>query len=208
MSLSKKVFQPKMMANYYQKLALVFWKSDQVQCSLWLLDLSYSERCRCSVSVPRGCRVQTLPTDERDEEEHLQRRVSQDGQQSAGGGAVRSAAESGKRIYCQVLEIIPLLQSLHSLQHPEFDRFIETDRSPAEKMARLAVLLSLNQPPTRYCHVVGQVSVCNIVQPHSRQSLLRDCQRFNVVSAASPQLQDLYNWLEVSWTAGLLPPGI
>ena len=27
MSLSKKVFQPKMMANYYQKLALVFWKS-------------------------------------------------------------------------------------------------------------------------------------------------------------------------------------
>ena len=27
MSLSKKVFQPKMMANYYLKLALVFWKS-------------------------------------------------------------------------------------------------------------------------------------------------------------------------------------
>ena len=27
MSLSKKVFQPKMMAYYYQKLALVFWKS-------------------------------------------------------------------------------------------------------------------------------------------------------------------------------------
>ena len=34
-------------------------------------------------------------------------------------------------------------------QHPEFDRFIETDRSPAEKMSRLAVLLALAQPPTR-----------------------------------------------------------
>lgn len=30
MSLSKKVFQPKMMANYYQKLALVFWKSGNI----------------------------------------------------------------------------------------------------------------------------------------------------------------------------------
>lgn len=34
-------------------------------------------------------------------------------------------------------------------QHPKFDHFIETDRSPAEKMARLAVLLALTQPPTR-----------------------------------------------------------
>ena len=34
-------------------------------------------------------------------------------------------------------------------QHPKFDRFIETGRCPAEKMARLAVLLALSQPPTR-----------------------------------------------------------
>lgn len=33
--------------------------------------------------------------------------------------------------------------------HPEFDRFIETDKSPLEKAQRLAVLLSLLQPPTR-----------------------------------------------------------
>merc|ERR1719347_1361015 len=66
-------------------------------------------------------------------------------------------------------------------QHPEFDRFIETDRSPAEKMARLAVLLALAQPPTR-------------------QSLLKDCLRFGVVGNANSELQDLYNWLEVDFS--------
>merc|ERR1712123_36589 len=65
-------------------------------------------------------------------------------------------------------------------QHPEFDRFIETDRSPAEKMARLAVLLALSQPPTRL-------------------TLLKDCVRFGVVVAAGKELQDLYNWLEVDF---------
>lgn len=33
--------------------------------------------------------------------------------------------------------------------HPEYDRFIETDKSPLEKAQRLAVLLGLQQPPTR-----------------------------------------------------------
>ena len=33
--------------------------------------------------------------------------------------------------------------------HPEFDRFIETDKSPLEKAQRLATLLGLPQPPTR-----------------------------------------------------------
>ena len=47
-------------------------------------------------------------------------------------------------------------------------------------MARLAVLLSLQQPPTR-------------------QSLLRDAARFGVVEAAVPQVQDMYNWLEVEF---------
>ncbi len=36
-----------------------------------------------------------------------------------------------------------------SLNFFSLHRFIETDRSPAEKMARLAVLLALSQPPTR-----------------------------------------------------------
>lgn len=58
--------------------------------------------------------------------------------------------------------------------------FIETDRTPQEKMARLAVLLSLPQPPTR-------------------QSLLKDAVRFGVVSVATEPLQDLHKWLEVEF---------
>ena len=47
-------------------------------------------------------------------------------------------------------------------------------------MARLAVLLSLPQPPTR-------------------QTLLKDAVRFGVVSAATVPLQDLHKWLEVEF---------
>jgi translation initiation factor 3 subunit A len=64
--------------------------------------------------------------------------------------------------------------------HPEFDKFIETDRTPQEKMARLAVLLSLQSPPTR-------------------QSLIKDAARFGVVSAATQPLQDLHHSLEVEF---------
>ena len=52
-------------------------------------------------------------------------------------------------------------------------------------MARLAVLLSLPQPPTR-------------------QSLLKDAVRFGVVSAATDPLQDLHKWLEVEFHPLLL----
>ena len=65
-------------------------------------------------------------------------------------------------------------------QHPEFERFIKTDCSPAEKMARLVVLLALSQPTTRLI-------------------LMKDCVRFGVVAVAGKQLQDLYNWLEVDF---------
>ena len=61
-----------------------------------------------------------------------------------------------------------------------YSQFIETDRTPQEKMARLAVLLSLPQPPTR-------------------QTLLKDAVRFGVVSAATESLKDLYKWLEVEF---------
>ena len=47
-------------------------------------------------------------------------------------------------------------------------------------MARLAVLLSLQQPPTR-------------------QSLIKDAARFGIVQAATQPLQDLYQSLEVDF---------
>lgn len=64
--------------------------------------------------------------------------------------------------------------------HPEFDRFIETDKSPLEKAQKLAVLLGLQQPPTR-------------------ASLLKDVLRLNVLQLAAPQFQNLYKWLEVEF---------
>jgi len=139
MQLSKKTFAPKMMANYYQKLALVFWKSDQY--------LFHAAAVFKHFQLTRD----------------MKRNISSD-----------ELAKMASRVLAAVL-CVPLPS-----QHPEFDRFIETDRSPAEKMARLALLLSLSQPPTR-------------------ASLLRDCERFNVVAAASPEMQDLYNWLEVEF---------
>merc|ERR1711962_794104 len=139
MSLSKKVFQPKMMANYYQKLALVFWKSGNV--------LFHAAAVFKHFQLTR----------------EMKKNISQD-----------ELAKMASRVLAACL-CVPLPS-----QHPEFDRFIETDRSPAEKMARLAVLLALNQPPTRL-------------------TLLKDCVRFGVVAGASSQLQDLYNWLEVEF---------
>uniref|UniRef100_A0A8D8F007 Eukaryotic translation initiation factor 3 subunit A n=1 Tax=Culex pipiens TaxID=7175 RepID=A0A8D8F007_CULPI len=64
--------------------------------------------------------------------------------------------------------------------HPEFDRFIETDKSPLEKAQKLAVLLGLQQPP-------------------SRVSLLKEVLRLNVLQLAAPQFQNLYKWLEVEF---------
>merc|ERR1719495_2200581 len=139
MSLSKKVFQPKMMANYYQKLALVFWKSGNF--------LFHAAAVFKHFQLTR----------------EMKKNIS-----------AEELAKMASRVLAACL-CVPLPS-----QHPEFDRFIETDRSPAEKMARLAVLLALSQPPTRL-------------------TLLKDCVRFGVVGAAGKELQDLYNWLGVDF---------
>ncbi|EFA10123.1 eukaryotic translation initiation factor 3 subunit A [Tribolium castaneum] len=144
MNMSKKMPVPKTMANYYQKLAMVFWKAGNylfhAAALFKLFQLS----------------------------KEMKKNITQ---------------EELQRMACRVL-IATLSIPLPSA-HPEFDRFIETDKSPLEKAQRLAVLLGLFQPPTR-------------------ASLLKDLVRVNVVSLASTQLQDLYNWLEVDFHPLLL----
>ncbi|XP_063232986.1 eukaryotic translation initiation factor 3 subunit A [Bacillus rossius redtenbacheri] len=144
MNLSKKLPVPKTMANYYQKLAMVFWKAGNY--------LFHAAALFKLFQLSKEMKKNITP-------EELQ------------------------RLACRVL-LATLSIPLPSA-HPEFDRFIETDKSPLEKAQRLAILLGLSQPPTR-------------------ASLLRDIVRVNVVSLASPQLQDLYLWLEVEFDPLLL----
>jgi len=144
MTMSKKVFQPKMMANYYQKLALVFWKSGNhlFHAAAVFKHFQLTREMKKNISTEEQGKMASLVL----------------------GACLAVPVPS---------------------QHPEFDKFIDTDRTPQEKMARLAVLLSLPQPPTR-------------------QSLLKDAVRFGVVSAATEPLQDLYKWLEVEFHPLLL----
>lgn len=139
MNLSKKLPVPKTMANYYQKLAMVFWKAGNY--------LFHAAALFKLFQLSKEMKKNITP-------EELQ------------------------RMACRVL-LATLSIPLPSA-HPEFDRFIETDKSPLEKAQRLAILLGLLQPPTR-------------------ASLLKDIVRMNVVSLASPRLQELYAWLEVDF---------
>ncbi|XP_033340764.2 eukaryotic translation initiation factor 3 subunit A isoform X1 [Megalopta genalis] len=139
MNLSKKLPVPKTMANYYQKLAMVFWKAGNYlfhAAALFKL-LQLSREMKKNMSLEEQQRM-------------------------------------ANRVLLATLSI-PLPSA-----HPEFDRFIETDKSPLEKAQKLATLLGLSQPPTRV-------------------SLLKDIVRLNIVNLASPQLQDLYSWLEVEF---------
>ncbi|BES96804.1 Eukaryotic translation initiation factor 3 subunit F-1 [Nesidiocoris tenuis] len=139
MNMSKKPPISKTMANYYQKLAMVFWKAGyylfHAAALFKLFQLS----------------------------KDMRKNITHDELQ---------------RMACCVL-LATLSIPLPSA-HPEFDRFIETDKSPLEKAQRLATLLTLQQPPTR-------------------ASLIRDLVRMNVVQRASPELQELYQALEVDF---------
>lgn len=139
MNLGKKQPVAKTMANYYQKLAMVFWKAGNTLFhAAALLKLFQLTR-------------------------EMKKNIT---------------AEETQRMATHVL-VATLAVPLPSA-HPEFDRFIETDKSPLEKAQRLAVLLGLPSPPTR-------------------ASLLKDIMRFNVVQLADKQFHDLYEWLETDF---------
>lgn len=139
MGISKKALQPKMMAQYYLKLALVFWKSGN--------QLYHAAAVFKHFQLVR----------------EMKKHLSQE-----------ELAKMGSRVLAACL-CVPLPS-----HHPEFDRFIETERSPAEKSARLAALLGLTVSP-------------------SRASLLKDCNRFGIVNLAGQDLKDVYSLMEVEF---------
>lgn len=139
MALSKKTPVPKTMANYYQKLAMVFAKAgNQLFHAAALLKLFQLTR-------------------------ELKKNLTE---------------EDKQRMASHVL-IATLSIPLPSA-HPEFDRFTEPDKSTLERTQKLAVLLGLQQPPTR-------------------ASLIKDVVRLNVPKLAAEEYRNLYQWLEVDF---------
>jgi translation initiation factor 3 subunit A len=63
------------------------------------------------------------------------------------------------------------------VQHPEFERFVETDKGMLEKAQKLANLLFLPQPPTRV-------------------SLMRDLIRYGVLNNSITPVQELFEIME------------
>jgi len=66
------------------------------------------------------------------------------------------------------------------VQHPEFERFVETDKGMMEKSQKLANLLFLPQPPTR-------------------ASLIRDLIRYGVLNNSISPVQELYEVIETQF---------
>ncbi|PSN55197.1 Eukaryotic translation initiation factor 3 subunit A [Blattella germanica] len=132
MNLSKKLPVPKTMANYYQKLAMVFWKAGNY--------LFHAAALFKLFQLSKEMKKNITP-------EELQ------------------------RMACRVL-LATLSIPLPSA-HPEFDRFIETDKSPLEKAQRLAVLLGLAQPPTRASLLKDIVSIIPPLGAFTEYSLFK-----------------------------------
>jgi len=138
-AMSKKPPKPSLMANYYQKLGLVFWKAGNYMfhACAWhrLFHLTRDQRKNLS-------------------QEELHRMAS--------------------RVLCATLAI-PIPPSRNQV-----DQAMDFDEATNEKQRRLAALLGLSSPP-------------------SRHSLVKDLIKYNVIHFVHPELQKLYQWLEVEF---------
>lgn len=139
MALSKKTPAAKTMANYYQKLAMVFSKAGNHLFHAAALLKLFQMTCE------------------------LKKHWARDDMQ-----------KMATHVLIAILSI-PLPSA-----HPEFDRFIEADKSPLEKAQKLAILLGLPQPPTR-------------------SSLMKEMVRLNVPQLVQEDYRNLYNWLEIDF---------
>ncbi|XP_065925615.1 eukaryotic translation initiation factor 3 subunit A isoform X3 [Magallana gigas] len=134
--LSKKSPKPSLMANYYQKLGLVFWKSGN--------GLFHASTLHRLYILSREQR-KNLSADE------LQKMAS--------------------RVLCATLAV-PIPASRNTI-----DQLLETNEATMEKKRRLATLLMLNNAPTR-------------------QSLIKDFVKFNIIHYVHPEIQNLFKYLE------------
>ncbi|XP_052101491.1 eukaryotic translation initiation factor 3 subunit A-like [Mytilus californianus] len=137
--LSKKPPKPSLMANYYQKLGLVFWKSGN--------QLFHASTLHRMFHLSREQRKNLSP-------EELQKMAS--------------------RVLCATLAI-PIPASRNAI-----DQLLESDEGTMEKQRRLAQLLMLQNPP-------------------KRTALIKDLVKYNVLQYVHPELQNLYQWLEVEF---------
>lgn len=141
MNLNKKPPKPQLMANYYQKLALVFWKAD---CHLFhaaaLFRLFHLTR-------------------------ELKKTITQEEIQKMASKLV---------IATLTIPIPP--------NRPDIDKLVDTEENTVETHQRnLASLLGLTT-----------------VLP-TRSQLIKDLKRMGYIQHAYPQLQELYNYLEVDF---------
>ncbi|XP_030628916.1 eukaryotic translation initiation factor 3 subunit A [Chanos chanos] len=138
-ALSKKPPKPQLMANYYNKVSTVFWKSGN--------------------ALFHACTLHRLY--------HLSREMRKNLTQ-----------EEMQRMSTRVL--LATLSIPITPERTDIARLLDMDGIIIEKHRRLATLLGLQSPPTR-------------------QSLINDMVRFNLLQYIVTEVKELYNWLEVDF---------
>uniref|UniRef100_A0A8C4SX71 Eukaryotic translation initiation factor 3 subunit A n=1 Tax=Erpetoichthys calabaricus TaxID=27687 RepID=A0A8C4SX71_ERPCA len=138
-ALSKKPPKPQLMANYYNKVSTVFWKSGN--------------------ALFHACTLHRLYHLSRDMRKNL-------------------TQEEMQRMSTRVL--LATLSIPITPERTDIARLLDMDGIIVEKHRRLATLLGLQSPPTR-------------------QSLINDMVRYNLLQYTVLEVKELYNWLEVEF---------